>query len=1017
MFLSFDLLVFLGWLFVSSFLPGAILSFSIFRKDEFNFIEKLFIGFALGFVLLPLIPFLLYLFLGIKYSYTIALFAVGLLYLMAFAFFVKNKVYENITFPDLTILKPEKGNLFEVSTEHLISIALLVILVITYLVRIGSYGPIFMELDPYYYTYMSTQLLTVGENPFNDTTAWYPEVTVSHRDIPAISYLESTWYTLYTGGGAYDNMLLSVIASMYPPIAAVLAVFFIYLLVSAVTKREFGLITAGLATFIPIFIYKLASGEQEVQPYAFFALFFFYAMYVISLRRKEIIFPILASLAWIALGLGSSSQVLALVGVLLFTIAQSILFFLRDDDHEGLKHLLTVNGIIFVLGVFIGSAIVKSLFEVGTISLSNALTFAIPILFSGVLYLVKQKLPKEQQIVALGAILILGLVVYVSPFGEHIKEVGRATFQIAQYNAPLDRTIAEQGVAPTAFGGQIGFIAQEYSFPKTLDSIPNFFNALAFLILIPFSLISNLVLYLFVSAVNLTLNTGISYNDKDVSLLLFWFFLYLLSIVYALFRFIKKEDDGLFLFFLAIILPPFVVGLLKAKYTIYAAVLFAIAIGVTLGQVGKVFEDPKHHGVVKKFPQSFVLIIGALFVILQFAHMGLAPSLLWGSLQTTFQNNPDALAAKFSVLCSVTNDGDVCAAAKDPMGYASQGTNFQYDQKLCMLSMFSNPTYLQSPSTAPFWEPQATYLRCTRLSDYWINSMEWIKNNTEPGARIVSWWYYGHWINFFGERNAVVRNEHASHKMIGDVAHGYLDATPQQLKDWMIAHDSKYALFDVELISGGNSLGGKYGALNYLSCARDNETTVLKQPGESVCEAEHLWETIFVSQIPCTISSLTNKTGLTAYKLKVGDITLPYYPSDCMQPANSQIADQCRMVYQVVPTYCVGETTLVNGQKTPTTFYLNETYPNGDLKLNKAQLALPAQLPTIHLGTVTQATLIYTNDPIWLDNGVVKSGYEDRKGKFYDSNLYHAMFLGNIPGFKLVYTSPDGAVRIFKIEE
>ena len=52
-----------------------------------------------------------------------------------------------------------------------------------------------------------------------------------------------------------------------------------------------------------------------------------------------------------------------------------------------------------------------------------------------------------------------------------------------------------------------------------------------------------------------------------------------------------------------------------------------------------------------------------------------------------------------------------------------------------------------------------------------------------------------------------------------------------------------------------------------------------------------------------------------------------------------------------------------------------------------------------------------------LENGVVKSGYEDRKGKFYDSNLYRAIFLGEIPGFKLVYSTSGGEVKIFKIDE
>ncbi|MFH1520163.1 MAG: STT3 domain-containing protein [Candidatus Micrarchaeota archaeon] len=994
------------------------MSFSIFHKSDFNFIEKLFIGFAICFVLLPLIPFLLYLFLGIKYTYSIALLSIAIVYAIAITFFVKNKIYENLKIPDMSILKPEKGNLLKFQSGHILSLCLLLVLAVTYLIRIGSYSPIFMELDPYYYTYAATQLITLGENPLNDTTAWYPEVQVSHRGLPGIAYFESIWYSLYTGGeGEYNNLLLAIIASMYPPLAAVLAIFFIYLIISTISKREWGVIAAALATFVPMFIYKLSAGEQETQPYAFFALFFFYAFYVLSLKFKDFRFPIIAGLAWMALGLGSSSQVVALIGVLLFTIGQSIILFLRDEDTEELKHLLIVNGIIFVIGVVFGSAILKSIFETGSIYLGSTITFLIPIAFSAVLFLIKQKITKEQQIITLGVILIIGLVVYVSPFGEHIKNVGRSTFEIAQYNSPLDRTIAEQGGASTVFSGQMGFIAQDYQFPQKIDSISSFFSAILFIILLPFSLLSNLILSLFVSFVNLVLSTAIPYNNKDVSFLLFWFFAFLASVIYSAWRFAQKKDDGLFLLFLAIILPPFVVGLLKAKYTIYAGVLFAIAIGFTFAQAARFIEDYKDHKLVKEYnvvPLLFAL--GAVVILLQFVHMGLAPSLLWGSFQVLYQNDPSALVPKFTQICAATNDADVCAAAADPMGYASRGTNFQYNQKLCLLSVFSNPTYLQNPSAAPSWEPQAAYLRCTRLATYWVDSMEWIKFNTEQGSRITSWWDYGHWINFFGERNAVVRNEHASHKMIGDVAHGYLDATPEELKQWMLEHDSKYALFDMELVAGGNSLGGKYGALNYLSCARDNSTSTSKAPGESVCETDHLWETIFVSKTPCTISPLTGKTGLTAYKMSVAGMFIPFYPGNCLQPPNQAVADQCMAVYQAVPTYCVGETNLITGETVPATYYINETYPNGDLRLNKAQIALPGTFDsTIHMGPVTQVTLFYTNDVVWLDNGVVKSGYEDRKGKFYDSNLYRAIFLSEIPGFTHAYTSPDGAVKIFKI--
>ncbi len=1024
--IDFSVLTFLAWLFVCNFLPGAILSFSIFRKDDFSFLEKLLIGFALGFVILPIIPFLAYFIFGIKYTYTLALISIGLLYAIALAFMVKSKLYEDLK--SLKFSPPKLSKEYFLSKDFLIPLCLVTILLVSYLLRIGSYSPVFQELDPYFYTYIPQQILTLGENPFNDQTSWFPEVQVNHRLIPAISYLESIWYSTYTGGGSYNNLLLADIASMYPPIAAVFAVFFVYLLVSSNSKKEWGLVAAALATAIPILIFKLSAGEQEVQPYAFFALAFFYSMYALSIKKKDLRFSVLAGVAFFALALGTSSQILGIISIIIFVALQSIALFLRDENEENLKVLLFSNAIFFIIGPLIASTIIKSPFENGGLSFTIVGAFLAVLALNAVLYFIKQKVKdRNQSIMILGAILFVGLIAYAfTPVGGYIKDVGKAGFQIANFNSPLDRTIAEQGSAPTEFQGQLGFIAQSYDSPPGIDSFGHFIDLLAYLLLLPFSILSNIILSITVSAVNFFLGTNVQYTDKAVSFLLFWVALFIASLIYSLYRFIKKEDDGLFLLFLAIFFPPLVVGIIKAKYTIYAGFFLAVAIGFTFGALSGAIDLGPLNDDRKKKLQIAILLIAAGFVALQFFYNGFPASLVWGSFQTLYQNNPQALAGKFQIFCATSHDSDVCAAANDPIGFANKGTNSQYNSKLCMLSIFSKYEYLNylydsdqgNNDLVPRWEAEVATYRCQRIYDYWINSMEWIKTNTEPGARITSWWDYGHWINFFGDRDAVIRNEHASHDMIGAVADAYLDSTPEQLKAWMKAHGSKYALIDLELISAGGSLGGKYGALNYLSCAYNNETTVASDTGQSKCEADHLWENVFVSHDVCTISPLTKKTGLVAYKMYIGGVYQPYYPSFCVNPTNQNTINYCKNVVQGVPTYCVGEGLLANGQKNTVTYYLNETYPNGDLKMNKGILQLPFQIATTyHFGSVTGATIFYTKDKVWLENGEVKDGYEDRKGKFYNSALYQAAFLGSLDGFTLVYTDSNGAVKIYKIND
>jgi hypothetical protein len=794
---------------------------------------------------------------------------------------------------------------------------------------------------------------------------------------------------------------------------------------------------------------KLAAGEQEVQPYAFFALAFFYAMYALALTRKDHRFSILAGLGFAAVALGSSSQILAMLSVVLFMGLHSIALYLREKDEKELRFLAIMSGIVFIIGPLLGSAILKDLFQSGHPSLNIVVPFLIITAFTALLYLMKQRLPERQvQWMALGAILLLGLILFaVTPAGDYIKNAGKSAFGIAEFRFPLQRTIAEQNLAPAALGSTMGFMAEKYTTvasvlltPVTVvlnaiymvtdplnwaasggksEATVALEGALGWVLDVVFALFSvlvNIALTVFVALVNAVLGTDVDFAQKEHSLLLLWVFAFWVAAAWSLYRFAKGESN-LSLLMLTFIMPAFVVGIIKAKYTIYSAVLLAMAIGFTLSEGHKAAERFIKDEAARRKALRAIMIVAFLAVFLQFAHKGFAPSLVWGSTLPLYQNDPQALAPRFQAFCDQTSDPDVCAAAQDPMGYAGKGTNHQYSSKLCLLSVYSNATYVSKPGLADPWEQHVASFRCQRISHYWIDSMEWIRDNTENDSRTTSWWDYGHWINYFGQRNTVLRNEHRSKDMIGAVADGYLDAAPSELKSWMEAHDSRYALFDMELVSSGTTLGGKYGALNYLSCAYNNETTVAKSPGQSQCEAEHLWEIVYISTQGCTISSLSNKTGAVAYKVYIGDSYTPYYPSTCVNPQTTTDLVFCRDYVKMEPAYCVGEALLATGETMVGTYYMNETYPNGDLKLNKAFLQMPFQYSTSHVGQVTGATLFYTHDSVWFENGAIKSGYEDRKGKFYDSNIYNALFLDTLPGFELAYTSPGGAVKIYEVSD
>ena len=61
-----------------------------------------------------------------------------------------------------------------------------------------------------------------------------------------------------------------------------------------------------------------------------------------------------------------------------------------------------------------------------------------------------------------------------------------------------------------------------------------------------------------------------------------------------------------------------------------------------------------------------------------------------------------------------------------------------------------------------------------------------------------------------------------------------------------------------------------------------------------------------------------------------------------------------------------------------------------------------------------QFVVVYTKDKVWLENGNITDGWNDRKGRFYDSVLYKAFILQELEGFDKVYDNGD--VKIYRLK-
>ena len=1020
MFISFDPFLLLFWVFVTSFIPGSILSLALFNKTQLRLIEKILIGFGIGFAGPSVIYFLLSL-AGIHFSYNVALASVGIFYLFSIYIFKK----ENVQL-DLSSFK------FDLSRDSIISILLVALLFLTYFLRMTSYSPIFQELDPYYYTFAATQLLTVGENPFDDKTAWYPLVTVSHREFPLLGNFESIWYSFYTSGGAYDPYILSLVAGQYPPIAAAFAVFFVYLLISTFYKREWGLIAAATLSFIPIFIYKFSAGEMESQPFAFFSISFFLFSYLFAMKTKDLKFLLLAAFSYSLVALGSASQIVVFSSLLIFMGLHSIFLVFKRDKNELLAFIR--NNLIFVVAgpIFIVTILYKFV-RLAQLDLTTNILLLLPLAFAYLLLLIKEKVKDIEMIFYyFSGFIVLGLLLFVfTPVGDVVKSVAFSGIGAGQVDNPLERTIAEQGDAGSSFAGELGFIAynpDQVAFIFLRDSkhwLWSIVKTFADVLYLLFTWVINVTFAIATELINTAFGSSLNYVEKVPSFIMLILFFSVVSFMLS-FRQLMKGEENFSIFFVIVIVLPTIIGLLKTKYSIYAGFLVIIGFGFVLGELFNFLSNYFKSENNQKILYYIFLVIGLLIFIGQFSSSSAGP-ILGSTFTQRFQDNPLATQQEFHELCSDlqslgTRDDLICAAAQNPTELASLNINYQYSAMLCMLSLSSDPLKLyqlrfdlRSPEI-PDSDKALFQHKCNTLAPYWVDSMDWISKNTPEGARIISWWDYGHWINYFGHRNAVVRNEHASTLMIGEVANAYIDGTPEDLKKLMNSYDSEYALFDSELIGGPDFFGNKYGALNYLSCARNNETSVQIEPGNSICESEHTWETIYLPQQPvdgdiCVISETDQKYGILAY-------TFSY-----------SVNNNRLFINGVQPIYCVGDLTLSDNRTVSVTYKLNEKDENGNLKLNKATIGRPLLvsnaldyesniviIPTHSRDEQMYSSILrYTNEEIWLENGTVKSGYEDRTKEFYSSNLYRAYILEDLPGFELVYKNSD--VKIYKIKD
>ncbi|MDE1825170.1 MAG: hypothetical protein KGH61_00605 [Candidatus Micrarchaeota archaeon] len=790
---------------------------------------------------------------------------------------------------------------------NIVWIILILLILLTFATRLMSLSiaPSFFEFDPYFTMMTSEYILVHGYQVLYDHSAW-PTLTAGsvHRLEPIIPYLQAYWYGLtnalqfhYT---AFSTTLMSQVSSFYPPIAASLLVFVVFLFI----RHEYGdfpaIIGAALTASMPAIITTFIAGEQLLEPWGILSLFFFYAAYLLAVNNmNDKRFAILAGIAFASTFLGAHYYTVDAGVLAIYILLQGIVSVLR---RENTKPFYTMN--VIVLAII---AVFYAVFAPYGSQLTNRVPtlLHVPIvvgfpLFALILVALIEYIPKilhQNKILFkrldfkayLGWLvlmaIIVGILVAFTSLGEPVQKYIQLSEHFTTPSIPLFATVQEY--APTGYNFNFG---------------ANGFGIIGYSILG-----INIIIWLVLAVFTALMLLAIYNRNSKFSILS-----------------------------LAAVWPLAIAGMIEVKYLPHFGLGYILAI---------------------------CAIIGELFIYAQngFSFKKGVISIPSFNLDNTFMKTVVAVAIIAALLEGAVFINLASAALTPNTPQASQCTQLANSGNGIGYTMY-----------------------CQTITQQWLHALAWMKANVGPFApRILSWWDYGDWINWFGNSNAVLRGDNSVATSDYQTAAQYVLSQPDNvntstLASFMNSIQAKYVLFDDQLMQ-------KWGALNFLACVHVNETSLAYaeqqgvaagqpyQLGSSQCELSHSPIYAFV---PAQLNSINNycpSSNSTSQSLKV-----------LLLAGNSFLNT----------TYCV-PSNIFNGGNAAHLTTLSGNVTN--------MLIVPSQ--TFFYGIVKPpgATQQFGDFLVLFTPNGPNDTITDAPTLFYNSSYYKGFFFGKLPGFKLVY--------------
>jgi asparagine N-glycosylation enzyme membrane subunit Stt3 len=961
--------------FLSMMIPGYLLALALLRKTGLSSVEIAVMGFIFGLMapttltwiesyLIPISSF---------FSFSLGLFEINaaLLTVIGILLCWKQGVFKNFKAEIL------QSGVSMPKVNSWIWILLLIMVLLTFITRLQSIytAPTFFEFDPYFDMADAQSILTFGNQMLNDTAAWpVAPAGTNHRIQPLVPYIESYWYSLYTSASGtsaqtFSTTLMSYVGGIYPPIAGALLVFVVFMLIYREYDPYLGLLAAGFTATMPILYATFMAGEQLVEPWGIFALFFFAAAYLLAVKNpKSYRLAILAGIAFASNFLGAHYYTVTAGVLAAYIMLQGVISVVRGDMKIDFYKMNAV--VLAVIAVFLAFYQPYQATLTGRISsiLGLPLILSLP-LFSLILVAVMDYVPrllhKKGIVKSMNAItrlsfvaliiLLAVIVTFTTSLGNSLQSYINLGTRFTTPSSPLFMTVEEY--IPTGLG---------YNFAA---------NGL-----------------------------GLIASGINSAPLLVWVISALALLFLAISIWYRKNNTAIM--YMAIALPLMVAGFSEVKYLPHFGVAFILFFVIVLGEIlvltehglgtkrpntseisaeqsGSALNEKKDTDKLKMY-RYVIYAIGLFFfsAILSFLFI------LYVIFKKMVGSKSTYMWGLFVIFLLIEIVATIAPLSSGAGGFV-MGESLSFLQSMSALAQSGTPQQQLCSSLANQGSTIGYTDYCNQIPQYWLNAMSWLNANVGPAApRVLAWWDYGDWINWFGNTNAVLRGDNANApEDYATAAHFVLGTNdgygPSTLANFMNGNQTKYVLFDQDLIS-------KWQALDFLGCIRSNGTSYNAAIAAGASQSPPAPFLLGTSQ--CELSH---------------DPQFTLVPYSALVPTNQSfqsLSDYCNMT---VANQTFIKSYLLTGNNFSSAPVCVSGIPNrnGVLKIyNQSGKALNAVIQSnyyegiVNLGGqpyVEYLTIYLPNTA----NGIIN----DAPSQFYNSNYYKGFVLGKLPGFTEVY--------------